>query len=105
MNNRTTGIIATVAAAILCGCPGIFLCIFGAWGATGTMPYTTTVNGVDSAGTTPAAAGFGMLCLALIFIAIPIVVGFFTLRNKPAAAATSTTPPPTPPSEPLPPAS
>jgi len=30
MNNKTTGIVATVATVILCGCPGIFLCLFGA---------------------------------------------------------------------------
>jgi len=85
MDKRTIGIIATVAAAVLCGCPGIFLCIFGAWGATGTMPYTSTLNGVSSAGTTPASVGFVMLCISLIFIAIPIVVGFVMLRNKPVA--------------------
>ncbi len=102
MDKRTTGIIATIAAVVLCGCPGIFLCIFGVIGATGTMPYSATLNDVTSTGTMPASYGFAMLCLSLIFIAIPIVVGFLTLRNKPAAAPAT---PPSPPSEPLPPAS
>ncbi len=35
MNNKNTGIIATVAAALLCGCPGLFLCLFGAITAAG----------------------------------------------------------------------
>jgi hypothetical protein len=46
----------------------------------------------------PAAAmsmGLVTLCLSFIFIAIPIAVGFFTLRKKPEAVS----------SEPLPPAS
>ncbi len=102
MDKKTTGIIATIASVVLCGCPGIFLCIFGAISATGSMPYSTTLNDVTSTGTVPASYGFAMLCLSLIFIAIPIVVGFLMLRNKPAAASTT---PPMPPNEPLPPAS
>jgi hypothetical protein len=38
------------------------------------------------------------LCLSLILILIPIIVGFFTLRNKPAPVVSSI-------NEPLPPAS
>ena len=102
MDKKTTGIIATIASVVLCGCPGIFLCIFGALGATGTMPYTTTLNDVTNTGTMPASYGFVMLCFSLIFIAIPIVVGFLMLRNKPAATPET---PHAPPSEPLPPAS
>jgi hypothetical protein len=30
--------------------------------------------------------GLGMLCLGVIFIAIPFVVGFLTLRQRPEAA-------------------
>ncbi len=83
--NKNTGIIATVAATLLCGCPGLFLCIFGAVAATGSMPYSTEVNGVSGSGTLPASYGFVMLCLSLIFILIPVAVGFFTLRKKPEA--------------------
>ncbi len=99
MENRTAAIIATVAAVILCGCPGIFLCIFGAVTATGNMPYSVTdFSGTTSTGMMPTAYGFAFLCVALIFILIPILVGFFTLRRKPAAA------PVVPPSGPIPPA-
>jgi hypothetical protein len=38
----------------------------------------------------PAAAtamGIGALCFSVIFIAVPIVVGFLMLRKKPEAAA------------------
>ena len=96
MNNKNTGIIATVASVLLCGCPGLFLCIFGAVTATGSMPYTTQVNGVSNSGTLPSTVGFVMLCLSLIFILIPVGVGFFTMRKKPETTG---------PSEPLPPAS
>ncbi len=101
MDKRTTGIIATVASVVLCGCPGLLLCIIGLWGATGTLPYSTTVNDVTNTGNLPPTAGFVMLCLALIFIAIPVVVGILMLRNRPAAPAT----PPAPDNQPLPPPS
>jgi hypothetical protein len=97
MDNRTKGIIATIASVILCGCPGLFLCIFGAFTATGNMPFNTELNGVSNSGTLPPTSGYVLLCLSLVFIAIPIVVGFLTLRNKPALQSSN--------NEPLPPAS
>ena len=97
MEKRTIAIIATIAAVLLCGCPGLFLCIFGAVSAAGIMPYTTEFGGSSSTGTMPASWGYAMLCVALIFILIPILVGFFTLRKKPASTLVI------PPSEPLPP--
>jgi len=98
MNNRSTGIILTIVSIALCGLPGLCLCLFGAVTAIGIMPYTATLNGDTTTGTLPPTWGFVGLCLALFLIAIPVVVGILTLRNKPAAA------PPAPPSGPLPPA-
>ena len=83
-NQRTIGIIATTLTGLLCGCSGLFLCIFGALTATGSMPYTTDFMGETQTGTTPPGVGIALICLALVFIAIPILVGFFTLRKKPA---------------------
>jgi hypothetical protein len=85
MDNKTKGIVATVAAVLLCGCPGLFMCIFGAVSAAGVMPYNTDVNGVTSSGMVSPTIGYVLVCLSLIFIAIPIVVGFVTLRKKPEA--------------------
>jgi hypothetical protein len=85
MNNKNTGMIATIAAVILCGCPGLCMCIFGAVTAAGRMPYTTELNGVSNSGTMPAGAGIAMLCFSIILIIIPIAVGFFMLRKKPEA--------------------
>jgi preprotein translocase subunit SecF len=86
--NRNTSIIVTVATALLCGCPGIFICLFGALTAAGQG----TFNGANLSPT----VGFVLLCLSLIFIAIPIVVGVVTLRKKPEIPANN---------EPIPPAS
>lgn len=75
----------------------MFLCIFGGLTASGNMPFNTEVNGVSNSGTLPPTVGVVLVCLSVIFIAIPIVVGFLTLRNKPAVAPVN--------NEPLPPAS
>ena len=85
--NRQTSMIATVAAAVLCGLPGLCLCVFGAVAAAGFMPYTTKLNGVSNSGTVPPTYGIVWICLALILIAIPVAVGFFTLRKKPGQAS------------------
>ena len=82
MDKKTTGLIATIATVLLCGLPGLCLCIFGVVTAAGVMPYTTEFNGVSDSGMMPSSAGFGMLCVALILILIPAAVGFFTLRKK-----------------------
>lgn len=87
MDKRTAGIIATVATAFLCGLPGCCLFIFGAVTAAGVMPYDTEFNGVTNSGKIDPTIGYALLCLAIIFIVIPIAVGFFTLRKKPAASS------------------
>jgi hypothetical protein len=96
MDSRTKGIVATVAAVVLCGCPGLFFCVFGALTATGNMPFSTELNGVTNTGTLPSTAGFVLLCVSLLLILVPVAVWFFTLRGKPAAKV---------PDGPMPPAS
>jgi hypothetical protein len=95
MDNRTKGIIATVAAVLLCGCPGFFLCIFGGLAAAGA-PVTTEWGGVSNTAPMSSTTAFALLCLGLLFVLIPIAVGFITLRRKAAAPN---------PAEPTPPAS
>jgi hypothetical protein len=108
MDKKTVGLIATIGTALLCGFPGLCLCIFGVVTAAGVMPYTTEFNGVSENGVMPSASGFAMLCVALFFILIPVVVGFFTLRNKPEDGivdVSAVEPAPIVDDEPLPPAS
>lgn len=100
MDQRTTGIIATVVTALLCGCSGL-VCIF-AGGITSLVSFIPDAQ-IDMFGSTdPKAAfgsGIGMLCLGIVFVLIPVLVGYFTLRKKPQPAS-----PVVPPEEPLPPA-
>jgi hypothetical protein len=59
-------------------------CIWGVIGLTG-QPINTTLNGVESLEAMPMPLALGLMCLSVIFIAIPVAVGFFTLRKKAAA--------------------
>lgn len=82
MKDRNTGIIATITAVLLCGCPGLFLCLFGALTAAGQGTF-------NEASLSPTV-GLTLLCIALIMLLIPVGVGFFTLRKR-------DNPPPAPP--------
>jgi hypothetical protein len=100
MNNRTGAIAATVITALCCGCPGLFsVC----WGGIAAIASFTPGANIDIGGSkdpqTALLTGIGSLCAGIILIAIPIAVGFFTLRKKPEPAAVPVS------NEPLPPAS
>jgi hypothetical protein len=85
MDKRTTGIVATIVAVLLCGCPGLFALCFGALTAfAGAVPGSSIDIFGSSDPQTALLTGIGVLCLGLIFVAIPVVVGFVTLRNRPA---------------------
>jgi hypothetical protein len=82
MDKRTKGLIATIAAVVLCGCPGLVLCLIGVLTAFGGGTFDLSDLG-GGTGATPPAYGYVMICTALIGIIIPIVIGIVTLR-KPA---------------------
>ena len=75
MNKRTTGIIATVVTAILCGCCSLFGCVTGIGTITGNRDLTFSDM--------PPTYGYVFLCLSVIFLVVPVIVGFVTLRKKP----------------------
>jgi len=84
MNNKNTGMIATIATVVLCGCPGLFICLFGAITATG--------NGTFNDSSLSPSVGIALVCLSFLMILVPVAVGFFTLRKKPGSD--EMTPPP-----------
>lgn len=87
MDRKTGGIIATVLTTLLCGCPGLFTCLLGLLTALGAGTWTGTLGVEEYTGQIPAGSGYVMICLGLVFVLIPILVGFFTLRRKPQPAA------------------
>ncbi|MCX6070879.1 MAG: hypothetical protein NTU91_08490 [Chloroflexi bacterium] len=93
MDKRTLGIILTVVTVLFCGCPGLFICLFGGLTAAGLGTYTTDVLGTTGVGELPTGSGYGMLCGGLILIAIPIVIGVVMLRKPKAVPPTDIVPP------------
>ncbi len=90
MNNKNTGLIATIAAVVLCGCPGLFAVFYG-----GLASIVSFIPGADinfNGSSDPMVAlgtGLGSCCAGILFIAIPVAVWYFTMRKKPAEISTS----------------
>lgn len=81
MQNRTMGIVLTALSAFICGCAGLFSCIWGALIATGT-PIDVTSNGITAPQILSPTIGYALVCLSLLFLLVPVGVGFFTLRKR-----------------------
>ena len=97
MDKKNVGIIATVATALLCGCPGLFGVCWGLIAAVvSQIPGADIDIGGSSDPQTALITGIGALCLGVIFVAIPVVVGFVTLRKKPETEPYTTEPIPPP---------
>jgi len=83
MDKRTTGIIATVATALLCGCPGLFSVCFGALAAIISFVPDAEIDMFGSSDPQTALGyGIGAFCVGILFVLVPVAVGFFTLRKK-----------------------
>jgi len=90
MEKKTIGIIATVVTALMCGCASIFSCVWGFIIASG-QPIDVTSNGVTTQQALSPAIGYVLLCLTVLMILVPVVVGFFTFRSKSEQAGTGST--------------
>lgn len=105
MDNRSAGIVATLIAVVLCGCPGLFGVCLGIFVAALSFVPGADIDIFGSSD--PAAAltaGVIMFVFGLVFVAIPIAVWLYVRRNQPAAVATvpgQAAPPPPVPSRPV----
>ena len=81
MSNRNSGIIATAATALLCGCCALFACVMGLGTITGNGTFTLG----NSAQPMPPTYGYVFLCLSFLMILVPVAVGLFTLRKNPGS--------------------
>jgi hypothetical protein len=91
MDKKMIGIIALIVTILFCGLPGLCgLCGGPLFVIVGLIPGAE----IDIFGSSdPKAAiayGIGTLCVSVLFIAIPVVIGYLTLRKKSAAVATET---------------
>jgi len=74
MNNKNLGIIITIVTILLCGLPGLISVCSGVVLAFNTTNFEDPVLG--------AIFSVSSLCMGLIFIAIPIIAGLITFRNR-----------------------
>ena len=87
-NTRRNGLIATIAAAVLCGCPGLFALMWGAIASVVSFVPNAQIDiGGSSDPSTALYSGLGSMCLGVIFVGIAVAVGFFMLRRKPGTPA------------------
>lgn len=89
MNKKNTGMIATVATTLLCGCCALFSCIMGLGAITGNGSFTLG----DSTQPMPTGYGYVFLCLSFLMILVPAAVAFYTLRKKPTVDVPQDLPP------------
>ena len=84
--DRNTSLIATIATAILCGCPGLFSCF---WGSIASLVSFMPGAEIDIGGSSdPMAAlvsGLVAIVIGFVLVAIPVAVWFFLVRGKAAA--------------------
>jgi len=83
MDKKTTAIVVTVAAMLLCGCPGLCSLLMG-----GMFALTSFIPGanIDVFGSSdPRSAlnfGIGGVCVGAVFVVIAAVAIFLAWRRK-----------------------
>jgi hypothetical protein len=87
MNKKTGGILGTIAAAVLCGLPGIVLACMGLIAVLGGQSPEILGDSAKWESTMLGAVAF--LIVGVLLMLIPMIVGFVALRGKrsPAPAA------------------
>ena len=100
MSNRNTTLIATIIAAVFCGCPGLLGLCFGATSLFASFVPNAQIDVFGSSDPRSATTmGLVVLCLSVIFLAVPIVTWFVARRRETSTASSESH------HEPLPPAS
>ncbi len=88
MDKRTTSILVTVAAVLLCGCPGLFSLLFGGLFAVISFIPGADIDMVGSRDPQSALTfGIGGLCFGIIFLLIAAAAIFFAWRRRSQTAS------------------
>jgi hypothetical protein len=99
MEKKAVGLIATACSVLCCGCLGLSLFLWGgAIAILGKGTWSIKVGETTRNGNISPAGGVAILCGGMIFLLIPVLVGFFTLRKRKPLVPSSF-------NEPIPPAS
>jgi hypothetical protein len=86
---RSTAMILTIVSILLCGCPGLAMCVGAVYAFT--IDQQTMLEGIQAQGFNLQSDGnlsaellfskIFLLIIAALLIAIPIVIGLITLRR------------------------
>ena len=83
-NNKNIGIVATIVTVVLCGLPALIgLCLAMSFLYSGVTAGGGVVEMTGDEQTNLLVSGVATLCISVVFLLIPILVGFFTFRKKP----------------------
>lgn len=82
MDRRTAGLLATIAASLLCGCPGTLACLFGAMSAFGPGDIAVHIGPLRPWGRIDVGTSLLLAGVGLVLSAIPVVVGLLLLRRR-----------------------
>jgi hypothetical protein len=86
MDKRTVAIIVTVAAILLCGCPGLFGLFMGGLFAVISFIPGSTIDVFGSSDPQSALTfGLGSLCVGLVAVLIAVVAIFLAWRRSRAS--------------------
>jgi hypothetical protein len=79
MDKRTAGLIGVVATTLLCGLPGLAGLCVGPLAILGATLPDNTLGPVDTMWA--IGGGIFILFVSIFFVALPVVIGFLTLKN------------------------
>jgi hypothetical protein len=84
MDKKTVAIIVTIAAVLLCGCPGLCGMLFGALSALASFMPGANIDVFGSNDPQSALTmGVAGLCGGIVFVLIAAGAIFFAWRRKP----------------------
>jgi hypothetical protein len=87
MDKKTTAIVVTVAAILLCGCPGLVsLFMGGMFALVSRIPNANIDVFGSSDPSTALNVGIAGLCVGFVFVLIAAAAIFFAWRRRSAAA-------------------
>jgi hypothetical protein len=78
IDGKKVSILCTLITSLLCGLPGLALCLMSGLATAGLSTESLTPDEL-------AAGGLGVLmfsCLGIFLLAVPVILAFFTFRQR-----------------------